>query len=99
MSKIKEISIQDFTNKCVKKLKPDNIILVEADPEEIFNRRINDDSRNRDSDSVDIIKEHQHMNRAIAMAYSAITGATVKIIQNHNDKIEQAIEDVKPILE
>jgi adenylate kinase len=83
----------------VKKLKPDNIILVEADPEEIFNRRINDDSRNRDSDSVDIIKEHQHMNRAIAMAYSAITGATVKIIQNHNDKIEQAIEDVKPILE
>ena len=34
----------------IKKLKPNNIILVEADPEEIFNRRVNDDSRKRDSD-------------------------------------------------
>ena len=39
------------------------------------------------------------MNRAIAMAYSAITGATVKIVQNHDDKIEQAIEDARPVLE
>lgn len=83
----------------VKKLKPNNIILVEANPEEIFNRRKTDNTRNRDPDPVEKIKEHQHMNRAIAMAYSAITGATVKIINNNDNAIDEAIEEVKPILE
>jgi adenylate kinase len=83
----------------VKKLKPNSIVLVEADPEEIFYRRKNDDTRNRDPDSVEKIKEHQYMNRAIAMAYSAITGATVKIINNHDNAIDQAIKEAKPIFE
>jgi adenylate kinase len=83
----------------VKKLKPNNIILVEADPEEIFNRRKHDNTRNRDPDSIEKIKEHQHMNRAIAMAYSAITGASVKIINNHDNAIDEAIKETKPIFE
>jgi adenylate kinase len=83
----------------IKKLKPDAILLVEASPEEIFNRRLNDKTRNRDPDSIDKINEHQHMNRAVAMAYSAITGATVKIINNHDDAIDEAIVEAKPVLE
>jgi adenylate kinase len=83
----------------IKKLKPNNIILVEANPSEIYNRRINDDTRNRDSDSIEKIEEHQHMNRAVAMAYSAITGAIVKIINNHDDALDEAIEEAKKVLE
>ncbi|MCJ2513423.1 MAG: adenylate kinase [Candidatus Thermoplasmatota archaeon] len=83
----------------IKKLKPNTILLVEANPKEIFNRRINDNTRNRDPDSVEKIEEHQHINRAVAMAYSAITGATVKIISNHDNAIDNAIEEVKPVLE
>ncbi len=83
----------------IKKLKPNTIILVEAKPEEIFNRRNNDSTRNRDTDSIDKIKEHQYMNRSIAMAYSAITGATVKIINNHDNAIDEAIKEAKPVLE
>jgi adenylate kinase len=83
----------------VKKLKPNSIVLVEANPEEIFNRRKTDNTRNRDPDSIEIINEHQHMNRAIAMAYSAITGATVKIINNHDNAIDEAIKEAKPIFE
>lgn len=83
----------------IKKLKPDSIILVEADPKEIYNRRISDETRNRDPDSIEKIEEHQHMNRAIAMAYSSQTGATVKIIYNHDNKIIEAIEEAKPVLE
>jgi len=83
----------------IKELKPNSIILVEANPKEIFNRRINDDTRNRDPDSIDKIEEHQHINRAIAMAYSSITGATVKIIYNHDDAIKEAVEEAKPVLE
>ena len=66
---------------------------------QIFNRRKTDYTRNRDPDSVEKIKEHQHMNRAIAMAYSAITGATVKIINNHDNAIDKAVKEAKPILE
>ena len=83
----------------IKKLKPNTIILVEAKPEEIFNRRVNDNTRNRDTDSIDKIKEHQYMNRSIAMAYSAITGATVKIINNNDNAIDEAIKEAKPVLE
>jgi len=83
----------------IKELKPNSIILVEANPKEIFNRRLNDNTRKRDPDSIDKIEEHQHINRAIAMAYSSITGATVKIIYNHDDAIKEAVEEAKPVLE
>ena len=83
----------------IKELKPNSIILVEADPDEIYNRRLTDNTRKRDPDSIEKIKEHQHMNRAIAMAYSSITGATVKIIYNHDNAIKEAVEEAKPILE
>ena len=83
----------------IKKLKPNSIILVEANPEEIFNRRINDETRSRDPDTIEKIEEHQHMNRAIAMAYSSVTGATVKIIYNHDNSIKDAIKEAKPVLE
>ena len=83
----------------IKKLKPDNILLIEASPEEIYNRRFNDKTRNRDPDSIDKITEHQHMNRAVAMAYSALTGATVKIINNNDNAIDEAIVEARPVLE
>jgi adenylate kinase len=83
----------------VKKLKPDNILLIEAKPEDIYNRRVNDKTRNRDPDSIEKINEHQQMNRAIAMAYSSITGATVKIIKNNDNAIDEAIVEARPVLE
>ena len=83
----------------IKKLKPDNILLIEAPPEEIYNRRLNDKTRNRDPDSIEKINEHQQMNRAVAMAYSAITGATVKIIKNNDNAIDEAIVEARPVLE
>ena len=63
----------------VTKLNPTTIVIVEADSNEIYNRRVKDTTRNRDSDSKEQIAEHQQINRATAMAYAALTGATVKI--------------------
>jgi len=82
----------------VKKLNPTAIVVVEADPEEIYNRRIKDDTRNRDSDSKEKIDEHQQINRAAAMAYAALTGATVKIVFNHDDDIDGAVKEAAPVL-
>lgn len=83
----------------ITKLKPQTIVLVEASPEEIYNRRLNDKSRNRDPDTKEEITQHQQINRAAAMAYSAISGSTVKIVFNHDDKLEEAVKQAKPVLE
>ncbi|MEM0467053.1 MAG: adenylate kinase [Candidatus Thermoplasmatota archaeon] len=82
----------------LKKLKPTSIVIVEADPQEIFNRRAKDTTRNRDPDSVEKIAEHQMMNRAAAMAYAALTGATVKIVFNHDNALDAAVKEAEPVI-
>jgi adenylate kinase len=82
----------------VKKINPIAIVLVEADPEEIYNRRANDKTRNRDPDTKEQINEHQMINRAAAMAYAALTGSTVKIVFNHDNAIDEAVKQATPVL-
>jgi len=82
----------------IKKLNPTAIVVVEADPEEIYNRRAGDPTRNRDPDTKEQINEHQTINRAAAMAYAALSGATVKIVFNHDDAIDAAVEQAAPVL-
>ena len=75
-------------------LQPDCFLILEADAEEIFLRRISDTTRSRDMESIEDINTHQQMNRAASMAYSIFTGATVKIIKNHDNQVEKAVEDL-----
>ena len=82
----------------VKKINPTTIVLVEATPEEIYNRRARDKTRNRDPDTKEQINEHQMMNRSAAIAYAALTGATVKIVFNHDNKINEAVKQAEPVL-
>lgn len=78
----------------LEELRPSMIILLEADSSEILGRRVTDETRERDADYAAEIEEHQQMNRSIAMAYAALTGATVKIIKNRNNKLEEAIQEM-----
>jgi adenylate kinase len=75
-------------------LKPDMFILLEADGDEILKRRISDTTRTRDSERLKDIDIHQEMNRAAAMAYAVLTGATVKIIENHDNRLDEAVEEM-----
>jgi adenylate kinase len=34
------------------------------------------------------------MNRAASMTYAVLTGATVKIIENHDNRLDEAVEDM-----
>jgi adenylate kinase len=79
-------------------LQPDMFILIEADGDEILLRRVNDTTRTRDMERLQDINLHQEMNRATAMAYAVYTGATVKIIENHNDLLESSVEEMKKAL-
>lgn len=78
----------------LKKLQPDRIILVEATPEEILGRRSHDPSRTRDAEGVENIAEHQAINRAAAMAYAMLSGASVKIVFNHDNGLDEAVATV-----
>lgn len=75
-------------------LQPDMFILIEADNEEILIRRLSDKTRTRDMEKLKDIGLHQEMNRSVAMAYAALTGATVKIIKNHDNRLEEPVEDM-----
>ncbi len=79
-------------------LNPTAILLVEANPEEIINRRSGDETRIRDKEHVSDIEDHQQLNRAVAMSYAMTTGATVKIIKNHDEKLGNAVRQMKDVL-
>ena len=82
----------------IKKVNPMAIVLVEASAKEIYDRRANDPTRNRDPDSEEEINEHQMMNRAAAMSYASLTGATVKIVFNHDNKLDDAVKQASTVL-
>lgn len=79
-------------------LKPTLFLLVEADDDEILLRRITDVTRARDMELTSEIGLHQEMNRAAAIAYATLTGATVKIVQNHNDVLDETVKEVVDVL-
>ncbi|MDD6256430.1 adenylate kinase [Methanobrevibacter boviskoreani] len=83
----------------LEELNPDLFILIEADPDEIIYRRLNDDSRERDIEKAKDIQLHQEMNRAASMAYATLTGATVKIIKNHDNHLPSTINKMVNLLE
>jgi adenylate kinase len=71
-------------------IQPKTLVLVEANPENIANRRNTDETRTRDEQFVDDIRIHQEMCRATAVAAATLTGATVRIIKNKEGKVEEA---------
>ena len=79
----------------VRALNPDIIVLVEATPDEITGRRNKDASRARDSDDIGL---HQNVNREYAATAAVMTGATVSIVENHDNQVEIAVEQFRKIL-
>ena len=79
-------------------LRPKQFILVEASPKEIVGRRNNDPTRARDADSEEAIAAHQAMNRSAAMTVATLTGATVAIVVNADNKVEQTRDQILRIL-
>ena len=82
----------------LEELQPDQFILIEANPDEIIYRRLNDDTRERDVQKVKEIDLHQHMNRATSMAYATLTGAPVKIVENHDNHLDSSVKKLVNVL-
>lgn len=78
----------------LEELKPESILIIEAVPEEVASRRTKDVTRRRDEELLAEIAEHQQLNRAIAMAYAAAVGATVRIIKNREGMLSEAVKEM-----
>lgn len=70
---------------------PHAVVLVEAPAAQIFGRRAKDGSRRRDSDTVELIEEHQGLNRAAASAMAVLSGATLKVVPNLDGGVDEAV--------
>ncbi len=78
----------------IDELKPDMLILVETDEDQILQRRLKDPTRIRDMEGGRSIGEHQQFNRMIAAAIATQTGCTVKFVKNQDFLLEQAVLDM-----
>jgi len=74
------------------RLKPSLIVLVEAPPEEIAERRRSDATRMRDDLTMEEVRFDLEWSRATASACAVSTGAPVKIISNKTGKQREAAE-------
>jgi len=74
----------------LKILKPTNFVSVSAKPEEIYNRRMKDDTRNRDKITIENIKKELDVQSGMISACAVITGSPVKHILNGEGKIDEA---------
>lgn len=71
-------------------IKPSNFIMISAKPEEIYNRRMKDDTRNRDIISIGEIKKELDISSAMLSTCSVLCGSPVRIVLNSEGKVEEA---------
>jgi adenylate kinase len=81
-------------HRVLEELKPENFISVSARPEEIYNRRMKDTTRNRDIVSIDSIKKELAVQDAMLSSCAVLTGSPMKSILNTEGKVEEAAEEV-----
>lgn len=79
-------------------LSPTHLIMISAAPEEIFARRMNDGTRNRDLISMDSIKNDLEVATIMIATSSVLTGAPFKIIFNHKDKLDDAVNELVEVI-
>lgn len=79
-------------------LSPNVIVLIEAEPGEIASRRKSDEARNRDAETEEEIEVHQEINRAAAISYCMLTGATAKIIKNRQNRLIDAVKELVALI-
>ncbi len=73
----------------LKIIKPDNFVSVSAKPEEIYNRRMKDDTRNRDKITLANIKKELDVQSGMISACAVITGSPVRLVLNGEGKVDE----------
>ena len=81
-------------NYVIQIMQPTNFIAITASPDEIHNRRMKDETRNRDPISIEDIKKELAVQDAMLSSCSVLSGSPMKVIFNHEGKVEKAADAV-----
>ncbi len=81
-------------NYVIQIIQPTNFIAITASPNEIHNRRMEDETRDRDPISIEDIKKELAVQDAMLSSCSVLSGSPMKVIFNHEGKIEEAAVNV-----
>ncbi len=81
-------------NYVIEIIQPSNFIAITASPDEIHNRRMKDETRNRDPISIEDIKKELAVQDAMLSSCSVLSGSPMKVIFNHEGKVEEAADAV-----
>lgn len=78
----------------LEEIRPANLIAVSARPEEIYNRRMKDTTRERDIISIEKIKKELAVQEAMVSSCAVLIGSPMKSILNSEGKVEEAANEV-----
>ncbi len=78
----------------LKIIKPTNFVSISAKPEEIYNRRMKDNTRNRDKITLINIKKELEYQTGMISACAVITGSPVRHILNDEGKVDEAVDKI-----
>lgn len=78
----------------LKIIQPSNFVSVAAKPEEIYNRRMKDESRDRDKITLINIRKELEYQTGMISACAVITGVPVRHILNGEGKIDEAANKI-----
>ena len=81
-------------NYVIQIIQPTNFIAITPSPNEIHNRRMKDETRDRDPISIEDIKKELAVQDAMLSSCSVLSGSPMKVIFNHEGKIEEAAVNV-----
>ena len=79
-------------------MKPTNMVMVAADPNEIAARRKSDQTRQRDIASAENIQKELDISRVMVASCSILTGAPFAIIMNNDGQMGEAAANIAKIL-
>ena len=81
-------------NYVIQIIQPTNFIAITASPNEIHNRRMKDETRDRDPISIEDIKKELAVQDAMLSSCSVLSGSPMKVIFNHEGNVEEAAKSV-----
>ena len=81
-------------NDVIQIIQPTHFIAISARPEEIYNRRMKDETRNRDKISIESIKKELAIQDSMLSTCCVLSGSPMKVILNNEGKIEEAADNV-----
>ena len=75
-------------------LSPSQLVLVQAPVKEIIGRRLKNGSRQRDPESEAEVEEELSLSKEFLVVAAATTGATMTIVNNRENRSNEAVEDL-----